>query len=304
MGHRLSRGGEANMSLMKQKIRRFGLATLLVMAMGVPAVTAQEEEKKTGWSDSADLSLVATGGNSESTTFGFKNTLEREWEQAKFTLIAGGVRANSATGGRIAIGPDDMTFIVVDPEKKTSAENFFLRGKYDKNMSKRFFWYTSAGWNRNRPAGINNRYVVAGGVGNAWKDEEGLLFRTEYALTYTDQEDLLEDPTTKDTFLGFRFSWEYKNKLGKNSEYVNNLIVDENLDETKDFRVNMFQSIAVNINERLALKVGLVLLYDNLPSLEGIERFDPGDLVNPVSVVLVELDELDTIFTTSLVVKF
>ena len=114
----------------------------------------------------------------------------------------------------------------------------------------------------------------------------------------------MEDPTTKDTFLGFRFSWEYKNKLGKSSEYVNNLIVDENLDETKDFRVNMFQSIAVNINERLALKVGLALLYDNLPSLDGIERFDPGDLVNPVSVVLVELDELDTIFTTSLVVKF
>jgi hypothetical protein len=53
------------------------------------------------------------------------------------------------------------------------------------------------------------------------------------------------------------------------------------------------------MSDMLALKVSLQWLYDNLPSLELVD-YTPG---TPPQVP-VPLDDLDTIFTTSLVVNF
>jgi hypothetical protein len=50
-------------------------------------------------------------------------------------------------------------------------------------------------------------------VGN-WFDRDDLKFKTTYGVTYTDQEDVYEDPSFDDTFLGARFAWDYMNQLG------------------------------------------------------------------------------------------
>jgi len=246
-------------------------------------------EDETGWSDTAELGYIVTSGNSESSTLGFKNTAARKWTNALFTLNAGGIRVETTTKTRVELSPG----VVQETETaEKTAENYYLNGRYDRNITDRLFWYAGAGWDRNRFAGIDNRYTVEGGTGNVWYDEEGLKFRTLYGLTYTDQEDIIPNPASDDTFAGGRFSWDYLNKLGGNTTYVNIFVVDLNLDESDDWRGNMINSLAVAMNERLALKVSLQILYDNMPSL----------IV--VGTTPVELDETDTIFTASLVVNF
>ncbi len=114
---------------------------------------------------------------------------------------------------------------------------------------------------------------------------------------------MVEAPGGSDTFLGIRLSWDFFKKLTATTSYTNVFIVDENLDDTSDLRADLDQSLAVAISPRLALKVSLRLLYDNQPSLEALPLFLPDGSPSGESV-LVELDELDAIFTSALVINF
>ena len=69
----------------------------------------------------------------------------------------------------------------------------------------------------------------------------------------------------------------------------------------------MMNSITVAINARLALRVSLQWLYNSIPGLEEVPLFvlDPETgLKVEVGEVEVRKDQLDTIFSTSLVVNF
>lgn len=281
-------------------MRKTTTATLAAFALllSLPALCAETEEEAKKWSDTAEFSFVATDGNSESMSLGFKNTAIREWENASLTIGAGGIRVETTTFTRTAVNG----VVTEDKDSETTAEAYYFKGRYDRQIHDRLFWYTGAGWDRNEFAGIKNRYIVEGGVGNTWRDTEELKFKTSYGLTFTDQEDVVENPAVDETFIGARFSWDYMNQLGANTTFTNVLVLDENLDETSDWRADMLNGLAVAMNDHLALKVGLRLLYDNEPSLELVPNEDGAGA--PLAPVEYELDELDTILTISLVVDF
>lgn len=284
-------------------MRALAAAALVGALAGTAAPAA--EERKLGWSDTAEFSYVATAGNSETQTLGFKNALSRTWENALFYLRAGAVRAESTITTRVAVGPSASDFRVLESSTTTlTAESYFANAGYDRNISKRFFWHAGAGWDRNEFAGIEDRYVVEAGVGNLWVETETVRFRTTYAATYTKQDDVVEDPNREDAFAGGRLTWDYQHLFGTTTTYVNTLVFDQNLDETSDFRADMVNSVAVAMNRRLALKVSLQWLYDNQPSLQLVDLFNPPfPPGTPAGRAQVELDELDTIFTASLVVN-
>lgn len=294
------------------------ITTLLVLGSlaSAPATVAEESaESELGWSDVAELTYVATGGNAEAETLGFRNTLKRTWEGATFTLEAGGLRAESTTTTRVVVdGPVGDPLEVRELSTTTlTAENYYLRGRYDQMISERLYWFAGAGWSRNEFAGVANRSSAQAGVGHLWFEDEGASFRTDYAVTFTDEEDLVGG---SESFAGVRLGWDYQRKLSSTTGYTNVLLADVNADETSDYRLDMIQSVSVAMSERLALKVSLQLLYDNVPSLTPallIALPDIGDLFPPfdpsgglpvLGTVFVPLDELDTVFNVALVVDF
>lgn len=287
---------------MNRSLWKFALVPALVFCLG-PASAAEG-----GWKDTAEFSYVVTSGNSDSSTLGFKNTLSREWDASKVTFKAGGIRVETTTVSDNAVGTP--TSFVVPENEETTAENYFVNGRYDRKITDRFFWYGGLGWDRNRFAGIDNRWIAEAGVGNIWRDDDVVKFKTNYAATFTDQEDVFPTPGLSDTFAGVRVSWDYWHKFGENTEYVNTLIVDENLDETDDFRVDMVNSLSVSMNKSLALKVSHQLLYDNAPAFEDYPLVDAAGnpVIDPGTGAQVrvarELDDVDTIFTVALVVNF
>jgi putative salt-induced outer membrane protein YdiY len=260
-----------------------------------------EEAEETGWTDVAELGLVLTAGNSETSSFSLNNTLARSWEKSAFTLKAGALRVETTT---ITGASGNTADYDITEREDITAERYFLNGRFDRKISPKFFWYAGAGWDRNIPAGIKSRYTATGGVGNIWVDKETMKFRTDYAATYTDQTDAYENPTSDFdySFFGLRFSWEYLHKFGENTTYGNDLILDENLDETSDFRADMTNWLAVSMSKRLALKVSLQTMYDGEPSEREFTLPDP-DTGEDVPVY-VPVDDFDTIFTAALVVNF
>ena len=138
-----------------------GVLAALAALGGPMAQTPPADEDR--WRDTAEFSFVATAGNSDTTTLGFKNKLWRKWEQSAFELNAGAVRSEGTTNRR-AVGTVDSFRLEDDSE--LTAENYFLNGRFDRKITERFFWFVGAGWDRNTFAGIDNRYTGVGGVGN------------------------------------------------------------------------------------------------------------------------------------------
>ncbi len=296
---------------MRHRIGPIGRVWMLAPCVALTALPAlAQEDPNQRWKDSAELSYVVTSGNSDTQTFGFKNKLSKAWDSSSVEFNMGGVRSK-ATTTRIAIAdpfnpsdPNDSPFDVHE-ERDLTAEAYYFNGRYDRKISDGFFWYAGAGWDRNRFSGIDNRYVAAAGVGNIWFDAETLKWRTDYSVTFTKQDDVVENPDFDDTFLGVRVTSAFLKKLGAATTYTNDTIFDENSDETSDFRGNMINSVSVQMSERLALKVSLQWLYDNDPAIKELDLYDvdPDRGGTVQGTVTVELDELDSIFTTSLVIN-
>ncbi|MEM7050358.1 MAG: DUF481 domain-containing protein [Acidobacteriota bacterium] len=287
---------------MKQSLKWTALWLGVLLFPGLTG--AEEEERKLGWSDVAELTYVATGGNAEAETLGLRNVLEHQWEKARFELVAAALRAESTVTPRTAIGDGTGGFRVrEDSESDLTAENYLLAGRYDRHLTDAFFWFFGARWERNEFAGFENRYVGIAGVGNVWFDDETTALRTDYGLTYTKQDDIFEGENSDDGYLGLRLSYDYRRLLTESTTFTNVLAIDTNFDETSDYRADTTLALAVAMSERLALKTSLQLLYDNQPALTEV------DLVTPVAspgsqTVLVELDDLDSIFSVALVVSF
>lgn len=272
---------------------------LAVAALVTGPVAAQEEEAPLGWSDVAEFSLLASGGNSEVQTISLRNTAKRLWESATLELAAGGVRAESTATSRVAVGtPTDFTVREID-ETSLTAENYFVRGRYDREISEKFFWFSGLGWDKNEFAGIESRIGASAGVGHRWFDTDAARFRTDYGVTFTDQEDV---SGASSSFAGLRVSYDYWRRLNDATSYSSALAVDENLDETSDYRADFLNSVSVSMSDRLALKASLQLLYDNQPALTEVLLVQ-GDFIDGTRV-LAELDNLDSVVTVSLVANF
>ena len=296
---------------------------------GAPSIAQDEEEENpTGWFNSTELSAVVTEGNSKNQAIGFKNLLRRRWSSSAFRLRAEATKAQSADDSFGAVDPgtvapgvpideQDLGFILVEPGLEPNVDVALLEGRYDRNITERFFWHVGAGWDRNDSAGIIARYQVFAGVGNVWFDREGFELSTAYGLSYNDVEEKTPDPGKDPKFAGLRFESNYLNAFGAATEYRNNLSVNTSLSDLGDFRFDMINSIRVKMTDLLALQLSLQWLYQNRPALEDIDLvlftdadgnviFPCGGNCNQTTIgkVATRKKKLDTIFNVSLVVSF
>lgn len=276
-------------------------AAALVLCAGLTAAHAADPPEL-GWKSAAELSYVRTGGNQQSSTLGFKGESSRTWASAKLTFRALAINSKVTDFSRYAVGTEDNYVLVEDESTRTSAERYSLDGAYQRDLSPRLFWMVSGGWERNKPNGVDNRYWAAAGLGNKWYDTDTLKWMTNYQVSATREEFVLGD--TKN-FLGLRVGSDLLWKFSPNAEYRNITILDENLDETDDWRVEFMNSVSVTMTKHLSLKAGLTIYYDNQPALLPVTLLDESGVPVPgAAPVPFELDEWDSIFTTSLVIGF
>lgn len=325
--------------------RRLLAVTLVgVLAAGLEAAHAQDpapakakEEPKRGWSDTADLSLVVTKGNTDSTSVGFTNKLRYRWERAKFEFDVSAVRANTADdrffrvdpGLEFPVGgaPSHPPTTLIQPSPTLDVANYLVRGAYERRLSPRVFWNTGASWYRNDDAGILNRYVLHAGVGNAWVDRERRRFATSYGISYTDREEEEPDPEKDRRFGGARFGWTYMERFNASTTLDSELAMNVNLSDGRDSSLTTINAVTVTMSERLSLRVSLQWLFENEPALEtdldvvafvqvlnpdgipgsGDERFrtvESGGTKLVIGTSDARKDRLDTVVLTALVLKF
>lgn len=296
-----------------QGISRLMIVFVLATLLGVydaPLLAQDEdeaEEAKIGWSNMTDLSLVVTEGNSNTETFGFANRLRRNWEKSRFTLRLEAVRSNTADDTfAVAESPDNPDdVVIVRPAKTSDVEKYLVLGRYDRQITEKFFWNVGGSWDRNKDAGIINRYVGWAGVGNIWWDRDDLAFSTDYGISYTDREEDIPDPEKDERFAGVRFGWDYLNDWGKVTTFTNLWSANANVSDFSDWTSDMTSAITVTMTDKIALRVSLQWLYNNLPAIEEIDVIVRDGMGNEATIgtTFIRKKSLDTIFGTSIVIN-
>ena len=274
---------------------------LLISAISITPTVAQDGAN-TGIYFTGELSTVSTFGNSEALTIGVSTTLGHLWENSELKFEGGGVRTESSIKTRTATGTIQSFSVLEQKRTEKTAEAYYLRGRYDRNVSANFFIFGGADWLRNTFAGIDSRTLLAAGAGNTWIETEKTRLKTDVGVTYTFQDDVFENPLLKMNFPGVRVGYDLRSTLSESTGYESSLVGDWNLDNTDDVRLTLVNALPVSINSMLALKPALKLLWQNTPSSTQVPLFDNAG-TDTGQTVLSPLRKLDSIFTLSLVLK-
>jgi hypothetical protein len=318
------------------------MAMCLVACLGVGledtwAQDKAKEPPKLGWSNSTDLSLVVTAGNSAAQTWGFTDQLRHVWTDARFEFEVNVVRSDTsddrfflvAPGLEFPVGgaPANPATSLIAPEPTLDVANYLTRGSYERNITQRFFWNTGASWDRNDDAGILNRYIVHAGVGNTWVNYQRRRFATSYGISYTDREEEEPDPEKDRRFAGGRLGWDYMEQFNAGTTFDHKFAANVNLSDPTDYSISTTSALTVSVVGHVSLKVSLQWLYENEPALEpdldviafvevinpdgipgsGDERFrtlSSGGAKLVIGSADARKDKLDTVFRTAIVIKF
>jgi len=274
----------------------------VVLSIGIAPTLAQDDGGNTGVYFTSEFSTVSTFGNSESLTLGLGTTLGHLWENAELKFEGGAVRTESSIKTRTASGTAQNFTVVDETRTEKTAEAYYLRGRYDRNLSSSFFIFGGADWLRNTFAGIDSRTLFAAGAGNTWINTDDTRFKTDLGFTYTFQDDVVSNPLNKMNFPGLRVGYDLRATLSESTNFESSLVGDWSLEDSEDLRLNLVNALSVSINSMLALKPSLKLLWQNMPSSTDVPLFDNAG-VDTGNTVLVPLEKLDSIFTLSLVIK-
>lgn len=282
---------------------RFTAAVLGAAAvLCLPGLASAQDPPPDGWTFKGELTSVISLGNAEAFTFGLGSSLENRQGKNLLKFEAGGLRTESVIVTREARGTPAIYEILTNEDRQKTAEAYFARGRYDRALSARLFVYGGVDWLRNTFAGIDSHSLLALGAGNIWLEGERARFRTDYALTYTFQTDVVDNPAVDDRFGGVRAGWEYWRLVTASTEFDSRLVGDLNLNETDDVRADFTNSLTVAMSSALALKPSLQVLWRNLPALTSVPLLTTGGV--PLNqTVLTPLAKTDMLFRLALVVK-
>jgi hypothetical protein len=314
-----------------------GVATALPPAGGAePARDAPAAPPAKRWSNSTELSLVVTSGNSDTQALGFYDTLTRRWKPSRFRLQLQAVLSYTAddpfavvdtdtlcpgldTAACLQIlcggpnpqdcvdnppDPQTVPFLVIQPDEEPQVEKYLVEPRLDYTIHKGLFWDVGASWSRDFAAGILDRYSLFGGVGDTWWDGEKGKLDTTYGLSLVDRELEIPDPELDPQFVGMLLTWEFRDRWGKVTTFTNDGSFNVNVSDVQDFAATMTIGLAVKVNKILALKVSWQWIYNNIPTLEQIDLFFGSGQQVELGEVDTRRESLDTIFNTSLVVTF
>lgn len=281
-----------------------GLAVaVMAIPMAKPAFAQEEGEKELGWFYTAELGFALAGGNASTTALNFGGGIRHEWSNATWLIGAAGLRAEQTTRTRTAVGADPTSFNAVEESSTDlTAETYQASTRYDRQLGGLWYAYAFGAWLRNTFAGIDSRWSAGAGVGNAWIDTDRVRFKTDYGLTYTNQSDVVPDPTITDSYVGIGAAADFWYKITSTTDFESQIVFATSFADSGNWRSNWLNALQVAISDALAFRTSLLFQYNNRPALEIVPLENP--LGTPTGeFVPLELQKLDTFFTISLVLS-
>ncbi len=250
------------------------------------------------WSDTADLGVVATTGNTQSTNLALSNKLKLQWGRSDLEFHVSALRVQTTKSSVLANFDDPANpHLDVNQVSETTSAHYESRLTFNQKIHDRLGWFSLLSWERNRPAGYDQRSSVGAGLSYTFPEHKGQLLRFEAGLSAISNNPVNGD-TTND--LGARQAARFERDLTESVRLATFLEALENIRDSSDFRAHLDTSVSVTLNHRFALKIGYQVRYDHQP--EKKVYTNPSPELGPDLVFF--FDTTSTVFSTSLVAKF
>ena len=238
---------------------------LLGLVVGAGHLFGQDKKEKTR-SFTADFGFVSAAGNTSVTTFniGDKFVVNSADKKVVFTQVFSAVRSEA--------------------DGVKNAENFRGQLRLDYGVGHRFYLFGLTGWERNRPAGIARRFEDTLGLSfkAVSQPQDELNFEFGLSLFQQKNTEAINGQLLNDDYMAGRLAGAYKHIFNASTILTQQLELIPNFDDSDDFRLNSESALVAPISTHIAVKLGYVIRYDNLPSLlpapnPALDRFKKTD---------------------------
>jgi putative salt-induced outer membrane protein len=221
------------------------------------AVFAEEAAQKP-WKNEAELSVVSSNGNTRSDSSSGKDTFVYKWTKTTMELIAGGMGAKSSG--------------------QTIAERYFASEKLSYALSDRNYTYEKVAWDKDRFAGIKNRYDGTVGFGREVMKRTNDLMIAELGTGFTSEERYNQN---SNDFQSGRAYVKYTRTLSPTANFSQDADYLQNFENPDDFRAKTETALTAALSSHFSLKLAYVWKHVGTPPT----GFGRNDTITSVSLI-------------------
>jgi putative salt-induced outer membrane protein YdiY len=219
------------------------ILTLVVLAAAALPVHADVAPAAKKWKDSAEVSIVATNGNSKTQTTSGKELFSYQFDKETGLDVDGGGLGAKSNG----VG---------------SAEQYFAGEKVTQKLDERNYLFERYRWDRNRFAGVAHRHEISVGAGrDLWKGPKDLLIG-ELAPGYLNEErihDKRKEFASARAFSKYTHDFSATAHFGQSAEYI------QSLADKRDARLKTETSVTAALSTMFSIKNSYTWLHDSRP---------------------------------------
>jgi putative salt-induced outer membrane protein YdiY len=232
-----------------------GTVQVVPVAGGSPQVIALKDVAKINpppvkWTGSFVANAMITTGNSETENFGVSLNAVRRSEIDRIIL-----------GGAYYYGRQEDKDT---GDKNTTIDNWFLRGKYDYFLTKKFYLYGSARVEQDKIADLDLRLTLSAGPGYQWFETPTFNLFTEVGLAWVYEN--FEGGGSED-HIAARFAYHVDWRPYKTVTLFHNLEWLPNVtDWFGDYNLNVDAGLRAAIYEGLFAEAKIEFRRDNMPA--------------------------------------
>lgn len=209
----------------------------------------QESRITDFWSGTIDMGFSLTQGNSNTRTFTFGLNGTRETPNNKFSVYANGLHVNNANSG------NDVT----------TAQSIWTGARYDININREWFAFSSSDFEYNKPQKLNLRAVLGGGAGyHAVKNEKADVDIIVGGTNNYENFSTGLQRNSAEVVLGK----EVKYKMSPRVRFNERFILYPNVSNVGEFRALLDASVQTDINSWLGLHMTVGNRYNSQPVLQ------------------------------------
>lgn len=198
------------------------------------------------WSGTIDAGFSMTAGNSDTHSFTFGLRGVREMPDNKFTVYANALQVRNSTSG----------------ETKITAQSVWTGARYDVDINKKWFAFSSGDFEYNKPQKLNIRAVLGGGAGYhaVRKDRINLDFTGGMTNNYENFSDGVKRNSAE-----LLFGEEAKIKINGRVRFNNRFVFYPNVSRFGNFRSLLDASLQTDINSWLGWQLTVGNRYNSRP---------------------------------------
>ena len=211
-----------------------GTSSVVLAALALFAGQARAEDTKP-WKNATEASLVSTNGNSKTTTTSAKNTFGYKWSKTGLEVIAGGLGSSNAG--------------------KVTAEQYFASEKMTYNFTEKNYLYEKFGWDKNRFAGIRNRWDGSAGLGRLLFDLPKDKLIGELGGGYINEERI---NAARNDFASGRAYSKYTHLFSETANFTQDAEYLHNFKDSDGYRLNTETALTAALSSHLSLKTSFI----------------------------------------------